>query len=139
MGNKKKDDENAIDDKSESNEGRPEGNDAEVFAQPVDNIGFSPKQHQPPAYIKMRSKYKKERDFDRVFLAQELDCRKPKLERQNSSNKLRRKSSAPAEANTIWAMEFSRDGKYLAAAGVDGRSRSRTTARRTAQTRMLNT
>ena len=124
MGNKKKEEEEEMhDDESVSNEGRPEGNDAEVFAQPVDNIGFSPRQPQPPAYIKVRSKYKKERDFDRVFLAQELNCQKRrKGERQNSSSKLRRKSSAPpaSDANTVWAMEFSRDGKYLAAAGVDG-------------------
>lgn len=122
MGNKKKGDEQQVaDDESVSNEGRPEGNDAEVFALPVDNIGYSPNQPQPPGYIKMRSKYKKEREFDRVFLAQELECRKRrKVERQNSSNKLRRKSSAPTDANTVWAMEFSRDGKYLAAAGVDG-------------------
>ena len=121
MGNKKKEDENIADDESVSNDNRPEGNDAEVFALPVDNIGYSPQQPQPPAYIKMRSKYKKEREFDRVFLAQELECRKRrKVERQNSSNKLRRKGSAPSDANTVWAMEFSRDGKYLAAAGVDG-------------------
>lgn len=121
MGSKKKEDETIADDESVSNDNRPEGNDAEVFALPVDNIGYSPQQPQPPAYIKMRSKYKKEREFDRVFLAQELECRKRrKVERQNSSNKLRRKSSAPSDANTVWAMEFSRDGKYLAAAGVDG-------------------
>lgn len=121
MGNKKRDEEIMPDEESGSNEGRPEGNDAEVFAQPVDNIGFSPRQPQPPAYIKVRSKYKKERDFDRLFLAQELECRKRrKLERQNTGSKLRRKSSTPADANTVWAMEFSRDGKYLAAAGVDG-------------------
>ena len=121
MGNKKKEDENVADDESVSNDNRPEGNDAEVFALAVDNIGFNPLQPLPPAYIKMRSKYKKEREFDRVFLAQELECRKRrKVERQNSSNKLRRKSSAPSDANTVWAMEFSRDGKFLAAAGVDG-------------------
>ena len=122
MGNKKRDDEQPIrDDESVSNEGRLEGNDAEVFALPVDNITYSPSQPQPPAYIKMRSKYKKEREFDRVFLAQELEgWKRRKTERQNSGNKLRRKSSAPTDANTIWAMEFSRDGKYLAAAGVDG-------------------
>ena len=121
MGNKKKEEENVADDENVSNEGRPEGHDAEVFAQPVDNIGFNPKQPQPPAYIKMRARHKKTLDFDRVFLAQELDGRKRrKVERQNSTNKLRRKSSTPNDANTVWAMEFSRDGKYLAAAGVDG-------------------
>ena len=121
MGNKKKEEEIAPDQESVSNEGRPEGNDAEVFAQPVDNIGYSPRQPQPPAYIKMRSKHKKAREFDRVFLAQELECcKRRKVERQGSANKLRRKGSSPTEANTVWAMEFSRDGKYLAAAGVDG-------------------
>ena len=122
MRNKKKEDEDIpADDERVSNEGRPEGNDAEVFAEPVDNIGFSPRHPQPPAYIKMRAKHKKNRDFDRVFLAQELECHKRrKIERQASSNKLRRKSSTPGDANTVWAMEFSRDGKYLAAAGVDG-------------------
>ena len=37
MGNKKKDDDGPAEDETTSNEGRPEGNDAEVFAQPVDN------------------------------------------------------------------------------------------------------
>lgn len=124
MGNKRKDEDVAPDDESGSNEGRPDGHVAEVYAQPVDNIGFNPQHPQPPGYIKMRSKYKKERLFDRVFLAQELDCRKyTKTQRQNSSSSsrlARQKSSAPSDANTVWAMEFSKDGKYLAAAGVDG-------------------
>ncbi|KAK5167775.1 uncharacterized protein LTR77_007474 [Saxophila tyrrhenica] len=123
MGNKKKDEAGPIaDDESVSNEGRPEGTDAQVFSQPLDNMSFSPRMPQPPSYIKVRAKHKKTRDFDRLFLAQELDCRKRrKVERQNSSSKLRRKNSAtPAEQDTVWAMEFSRDGKYLAAAGADG-------------------
>ncbi|KAK3684674.1 hypothetical protein LTR37_020041 [Vermiconidia calcicola] len=121
MRNKKKEEDVPRDEESVSNEGRPEGTDAEVFAQPVDYIGYSPRQPQPPAYIKMRSKNKKTRDFDRVFLAQQLECRKRrKVERQNGSNRLRRKSSTASGADTVWAMEFSRDGKYLAAAGADG-------------------
>jgi WD40 repeat protein len=122
MGNKKKDETDVVaDEEANSNEGRPEGTDAEVFAQPVDNVGFNPRRPQPPSYIKVRSKHKKEREFDHLFLAQELECRKRrKIERQNSSNKLRRKSSSPIEADTVWAMEFSKDGKYLAAAGADG-------------------
>lgn len=124
MGSSKKKEasEEAIDDEEASNEDRPEGMDARVFAQSVtDNLGFSPRYPQPPAYIKVRSKHKKKREFDRLFLAQELDCRKkPRLDRRNSSNKLRRKSSvAPDSEDTVWAMEFSKDGKYLAAAGAD--------------------
>ncbi|KAF7189067.1 putative WD repeat-containing protein C3H5.08c [Pseudocercospora fuligena] len=113
-----------VDDEASSSEGRPEGNDAEVFKQSMDNggIGYNPRHAPPPAYIKVRSKYKKPQDFDRVFLAQELSCGKGPdiLARRGSANKLRRKSSAtPDGGSTIWAMEFSRDGKYLATAGAD--------------------
>lgn len=110
--------ESVADDESATSDGRPEGNNAEVFTQ---NLGFNPRHPQPPAYIKMGARNKKQKEFDRLFLAQELQCSpKPQLQRAMSSNKLRRKSSnPPSEANTIWAMEFSRDGKYLAAAGAD--------------------
>jgi WD repeat-containing protein 44 len=122
MGSSKKHqtDEDALEDEADEDDDRPEGNDAAVFTEPVENMGYSPQRPQPPAYIKVRSKYKKSRDFDHLFLAQELQCRKKrKLERQYSSNKLRRKSSATPEANTVWAMEFSKDGRHLAAAGTD--------------------
>lgn len=121
-GSKKKDvEEDAMDDEASTSEERPEGNDAELFTQKVDNMGFQPRHPQPPAYIKVRGKYKKDRDFDRLFLAQELDPNKgPRMERRGSANKLQRRNSAnPNEGNPIWAMEFSRDGKYLAAAGAD--------------------
>ncbi|KAH9843385.1 putative WD repeat-containing protein [Teratosphaeria destructans] len=112
--------EDVIEDEQASNEERPEGNDASVFAQPLDNMSFNPRHPQPPGYIKMRSKNKREREFDYLFLAQELECRpKRPMSRSHSSNKLRRKGSATPEADTVWAMEFSRDGKYLAAAGAD--------------------
>ncbi|CAK4030063.1 related to WD repeat-containing 44 [Lecanosticta acicola] len=124
MGSAKRKDaeEEPVDDESATSEGRPEGNDAEVFAQRMDNMGYSPRHPQPPAYIKVRAKFKKEKDFDRLFLAQELQGSRPlaPLERTTSANKLRRKSSAtPSGDQTVWAMEFSRDGKYLAAAGAD--------------------
>ncbi|KAK5132019.1 hypothetical protein LTR08_000440 [Meristemomyces frigidus] len=121
MGAKKKDvDEPMIEAETISNDGRPEGNDAAVFAQPVNNMGYNPRHLQPPAYIKMRAKNKKQQDFDRLFLAQELYCRKRRrVEGLVGSNKLRRKSSATPGSSTVWAMEFSKDGKHLAAAGVD--------------------
>lgn len=121
-GSKKKDADNApAEEESVHGDDRLEGTEATVFTEPVDNIGFSPRHPQPPAYIRVRSRNKQKREFDRLFLAQELECRKRrKLERQPSSNKLRRKSSAAPEApNTVWAMEFSKDGKHLAAAGTD--------------------
>lgn len=110
--------ESVADDDSAISDGRPEGNNAEVFAQ---NLGFNPRHPQPPGYIKMGARNKKQKEFDRLFLAQELQCvARRTMERSMSSNKLRRKiSNTPSEANTIWAMEFSRDGRYLAAAGAD--------------------
>lgn len=121
MGAKKKDAESvATTEESVSNEGRPEGNNAAVFAQPVNNLGYNPRHLQPPAYIKVRAKNKIKRDFDRLFLAQELECRKRrKVGVPSGGNKLRRKSSATPDASTVWAMEFSKDGRHLAAAGVD--------------------
>lgn len=121
MGSRKRaDGDAAFDEETASNDGRPEGNDAELFAESVDNMGYNPQHPHPPAYIKIRSKYKKHRDFDRLFFAQELECRKKrKVEKNGASNKLRRKSSATPDNSTVWAMEFSKDGKYLAAAGTD--------------------
>ncbi|RMX73741.1 hypothetical protein D0869_13299 [Hortaea werneckii] len=112
--------EDALDVESMSNDGRPEGNDAQVFSQSIDNMGFEPRHPQPPAYIKVRAKNKKERELDHLFLAQELhSSKRRKIEVAGGSNKLRRKNSATPDANTIWAMGFSKDGKHLAAAGVD--------------------
>ncbi|KAK4553833.1 hypothetical protein LTR86_009008 [Recurvomyces mirabilis] len=103
----------------EEDEDRPEGTEAQVFAQPVDNVGFSPRHPQPPGYIKVRSKNKQKRDFDRLFLAQELESRNvPKLERR-SSKLVRKQTIVPDGSHTVWAMEFSKDGKYLATAGAD--------------------
>lgn len=116
---KKESEDNAVDDRSEYSEARPEGTDAQVFMEHADNMGFNPRHPQPPAYIKVRSKFKPRPDFDRLFLAQELHFSKRRKLNRVDSNKLRRKSSATPEADTVWAMEFSRDGKYLAAAGND--------------------
>jgi WD40 repeat protein len=121
MGGKKKSTEQAIADEEEieNNEPRPEGTNAHVFTQPLDNVEYNPRHPQPPAYIKVRSKFKTRRDFDRLFLAQELHCGTRRKLVRTDSNKLRRKSSAATDQDTVWAMEFSKDGKYLAAAGAD--------------------
>ncbi|KAK4963963.1 hypothetical protein LTR28_004220 [Elasticomyces elasticus] len=120
IGNKKKDTaENVSDAGSEQSDPRPEGTDAPIFSQPVDNIEYNPRHPQPPSYIKVRAKHKKERDFDRLFLAQELCGTKKKGCQPTNGNTSTRKRSATNEQNTIWAMEFSKDGRYLAAAGHD--------------------
>lgn len=107
------------DNASVASEAQLEGNQAEVFAQPVDGQGYNPRHPQPPGYIKVRSKHKERRDFDRLFLAQELQCRKQRKTSRSDSNKLRRKNSGTSDAETVWAMEFSKDGMFLAAAGAD--------------------
>lgn len=102
-------------DDSEESDLRREGVEAQLFSRPVDNIGFNPRQPQPPAYIKMRSKYKKVKEFDRVFLAQELlglSSGKRRMSVQSSA-------SSVSGGKPIWALEFSKDGKYLAAGGQD--------------------
>ena len=119
MGGKKKSPDQAIAD-DDAVETRPEGTEAHVFAQPaLDSMEYNPRHPPPPAYIKVRSKFKARRDFDRLFLAQELYCGKRRKFVRTETNKLRRKSSASTDQEAVWAMEFSKDGRYLAAAGAD--------------------
>jgi WD40 repeat protein len=103
--------------------------DAQLFSQlqergeDVEGIEYRPKHPQPPPYIKFRSKFKKEREFDRVFLAQELQAGRPKPPRRRTASSINSPAlqGTPLESdeNAIWALEFSKDGKYLAAAGQD--------------------
>ena len=95
--------------------------DAEVFSHP---IGYIPRFPAPPKYVKVRAQNTPEKDFDRVFLAQVLNedgrKRKPSSDtRRSSLSSPIPGGGAPGNINAIWAMEFSRDGKYLAAAGQD--------------------
>lgn len=94
--------------------------DADVFSQP---IGFIPRFPVPPKYIKVRSHGKKEKEFDRLFLAQELRG-KTGVEFAQSGGRLVKnggfRSGDPRkDGNAIWAMEFSKDGRYLAVGGQD--------------------
>ncbi|KAI9740171.1 MAG: hypothetical protein M1834_004749 [Cirrosporium novae-zelandiae] len=116
---KKKDVVEFNDDDSELGEKRIEGMNADVFSQP---IGFIPQFPSPPKYVKVNSHNKKEKDFNRLFLAQELDGKpNTKTGLPNTShdghagaNKIHSK-----KAHAIWALKFSVDGKYLAAGGQD--------------------
>lgn len=73
----------------------------------------------PPAYIKVRTKFKKEKEFDRVFLAQELRCGSDRKSPPAAGSNPAPQSGSAATQNPIWAIEFSRDGRYLAAGGQD--------------------
>lgn len=132
--------ESTLDEEDDQDVGwRPEGMDAQLFSHSVTNVGFNPKHPQPPGYIKVRARFKKERDFDRMFLAQELKCGKTHTASQNAAEVKQTEASETASLagekasglgrirttdsqagnEAIWAVEFSRDGKYLAAAGQD--------------------
>lgn len=109
-------------------ETRSTGMNAEVFSQPV---GYIPRFPPPPKYIKIKAQNRKTKDFDHVFLAQVLLGKEftPKS-RQSSDAKIvsidaaaPSSTSNPTARKAIWATEFSKDGKYLAAAGQDKKLR----------------
>jgi WD40 repeat protein len=79
----------------------------------IDNIEFSPRILQPTGYTKVKSKNKRTREFDKLFLAQEL-----RIDDTPANNARARieKTESP-DQNAVWAIAFSRDGKFLAAAG----------------------
>ncbi|GIJ86166.1 hypothetical protein Asppvi_005044 [Aspergillus pseudoviridinutans] len=96
--------------------------DANAAAQP---IGFFPKFPPPPKYIKVKAYYKKDKTFSRVFLAQELtDTEAPSNHSvKDATGSTTGTLSGGNAGKAIWALSFSKDGKYLAAAGQDRRVR----------------
>ena len=91
--------------------------DATLFSHTVDNMGFSPKHPPPPSYIKMRSKHKKDKEFEAVFLAQELRCKKEKKRHSVGPEEGKQPSGAAGVQNPAWARACSKAGRYLAAGG----------------------
>ncbi|KAG5933397.1 hypothetical protein E4U53_001009 [Claviceps sorghi] len=86
-----------------------------------DGGGYIPLHKEPTRYIRVKRYNKKSREFDHLFLAQELLGGKRTSEDEN-------RSRDPATAigskilksgDAIWAAEFSLDGRYLAVAGKD--------------------
>ena len=130
MGSKKRDDVEVFDSISEISDNRSNGHDAELFSNPV---GFIPRFPTPPKYIKVKVQNRRTKDFDRLFLAQILldNEKKSRLRRASIDSKIHGIDDAPQvpPANgriankAIWALEFSKDGKYMAAAGQDKKLR----------------
>lgn len=137
-GKKNKDQDAQSDDGSDSDptDLRTEGMNAEVFSRTVVGVGasgFIPVHKEPPRYIKVRAKGKKEREFGRVFLAQALRGPQNGGRRtlagsrpssiagsvKTAEEERRPSNSSAVTGGAIWTTEFSMDGKYLAAAGQD--------------------
>jgi WD40 repeat protein len=129
MGGKKREGSvDVADNASEFSEYRPTGMEAEVFSNPV---GFIPR-FPAPKYIKVKAQNRREKDFGHVFLAQVLLEKEtsPKSKQESDAKivSINATPPVPASAQTaarraIWATEFSKDGKYLAAAGQDKKVR----------------
>lgn len=119
----RKNDDDAPDSDSELGELRTEGSSALApMSVMSDGGGYIPLYKEPPRYIRVRSHNSKRRDFNRLFLAQELLGTKPEKDDEPSQGRV------PATAvgtrllkagDAIWAAEFSIDGRYLAVAGKD--------------------
>ena len=127
IGNKKKDAPGPSRDETASiSERLPADAETELFSRP---FGFVPQFPAPPRYIKVRAKNRKQREFERVFLAQILLERNQRSRRKPSGDEeIVHVDEAPAGPGqpfnrALWAMEFSKDGRYLAAAGQDKKVR----------------
>lgn len=85
-------------------------------------IGFIPRHLGPSRYMKVRAHYKKDKTFNHLFLAQELQgagMQQPAAGRRGSTAT----NASDDTGRAIWALSFSKDGKYLAAAGQDRKVR----------------
>lgn len=125
IGGKRRDDDTFDDGSEISSDARTEGANAVAFAFPADGGGYIPHHKEPPRFIRVRAHDKKIKEFNRVFLAQELVGTHPQVNDKTGDSagtetnlhgyhKQDSKSGGP-----IWAVEFSNDGKYLATGGKD--------------------
>ncbi|KAK7206957.1 WD40-repeat-containing domain protein [Myxozyma melibiosi] len=124
---------------------RAEGNNATLFSSTATEY-YVPQTPEPPRYIRVRAHAKMTKDFDRLFLAQELH-RKPgqtmpntpatpnfpadQMEVHPAYSGSHSNLASVANASTsslalpqhkrgaIWTLKFSKNGKYLAAGGED--------------------
>lgn len=77
----------------------------------ADVVGYVPNLPSAPKYIHVRAHKKQQREFNRVFLAQEL--KPPELEAPLDN------MASAKKRYGVWSAKFSKDGRYLAVAGED--------------------
>lgn len=114
--------------KDQPSEAEDETSESEAHRMSVDTshpIGFIPRHPAPSKYLKVRAHYKKDKTFNRVFLAQELQGSgpSPKLADRRISMSSASPQNGDHTGKAVWALMFSKDGKYLAAAGQDRKVR----------------
>ncbi|KAM0561405.1 hypothetical protein ACHAPJ_003286 [Fusarium lateritium] len=82
--------------------------------------GYIPLHKEPPRYIRVKAHNKKEREYNHLFLAQELTAsqRNPK-DTHGRAVATAVGSKILRGGDAIWAAEWSLDGRYLAVAGKD--------------------
>ncbi|CZS78319.1 unnamed protein product [Fusarium graminearum] len=114
-------DDDMLDSDSELGELRTDG----AYARALTSVmgaggGYIPLHKEPPRYIRVKAHNKKDRDYNHLFLAQELTASEHKPQNTHGravatavGSKILRGGDA------IWAAEFSLDGRYLAVAGKD--------------------
>lgn len=119
IGNKKKDHPSSSEGEASGVDGNNRG-DTDSLSQ---HIGFIPHFPDPPKYIKVRGHFKADKSYDRIFLAQELKGAEVPPNERDRDYHVTLNPEAPDDTNhvgrAIWALGFSKDGKYLAAAGQD--------------------
>ncbi|PHH61600.1 hypothetical protein CDD81_8115 [Ophiocordyceps australis] len=107
---------------SELGDLRTDGSDARAMTSIMGaGGGYIPLYKEPSRYIRVKAHHKKTREFDHLFLAQELVGAKPPTDGGSHgripATAVGSKILKPGDA--IWAAEFSLDGRYLAVAGKD--------------------
>lgn len=111
-------DDDMQDSDSDLGELRTEGSSARALTSVIGaGGGYIPLYKEPTRYIRVRPHNKKARDFNRLFLAQELLGTKSEVEGAPAIAVGKRLLRGGGDA--IWAAEFSVDGRYLAVAGKD--------------------
>ncbi|WQF75010.1 Putative WD repeat-containing protein WDR44/Dgr2 [Colletotrichum destructivum] len=98
---------------------RIDGTNAPAFSSVIGS-GYIPHHKEPPRYIRVKARNKKTREFNRMFLAQELLIpRNETHEDKSTTVSVSSDTRRPNNSGAVWATEFSTDGKYFAAAGKD--------------------